>query len=191
MKAIKTIYTDISQFVMQFSPRQIFFVFFLAPLGILGAGLILGEFARLKVCYQCNFQRFLYLVIAFIAFLGMLLPKVRRFWGALAAAASLVGAGSAIYQSWLQFAQDPAAECGFGDPTLIERIVDWLSLRWPSLFMVTGLCSEKDWTFLGLTLANGSAFIFLSFFAAFFWLIFCYRPKNEEARLTGKQPRAE
>jgi disulfide bond formation protein DsbB len=166
---------------MRFSPRQLFFAFFLAPLGILGAGVILGEIARLKVCYQCNFQRFMYLVIALIAFLGVLFPRARTLWAGLAASAALIGAGSAIYQTWLQFVQDPSMECGFGDPTLIERIVNALSRHWPSLFMVTGSCSEKDWTFLGLSLANWSAFVFLSFFAAFLWFIFCYRPKNEEA----------
>ncbi|MDR1275166.1 MAG: disulfide bond formation protein B [Candidatus Accumulibacter sp.] len=178
MNAIFTNISHISQFFMRFSRRQIFAALTLAPVGILCAGVILGELARLKVCYLCNFQRFMYLMMAVFAFWGVLFPRAYPLWGALVALTALVGAGSAIYQSWMQFVQDPVIECGFGDPTLLERLVDWLGMQWPSLFMVTGLCSEKDWAFLGLTLANWSTLIFLSFFAALLWLLFLYRPKS-------------
>ncbi|MDR1367496.1 MAG: disulfide bond formation protein B [Candidatus Accumulibacter sp.] len=175
---MNAVFTNFSRFFGRLSVRQIFSALAVSPLGILGAGVILGELVHLKVCYLCNFQRFMYLVMAFFALWGVLLPRAYRLFGGLYALTALVGAGTAIYQSWMQFAPDTVAECGFGDPTLIERTVDWLSLQWPTLFMVTGLCAEKDWIFLGLTLANWSTLVFLSFFAALFWLLLCYRPKN-------------
>jgi hypothetical protein len=38
-------------------------------------------------------------------------------------------------------------ECGFGEPNLIEQIVDWFGVLWPAMFMATGFCSSKDWMF--------------------------------------------
>ncbi|MDR2506392.1 MAG: disulfide bond formation protein B [Candidatus Accumulibacter sp.] len=160
------------------SVRQIFTALTLAPVGFVVAGVVLGELVHLKVCYLCNFQRFLYLKMAFFAAWGVLFPGLYRLWGGLVALTALSGAAAALYQSWMQFAPDPALECGVGDPTLVERIVDWLGIQWPSLFMVTGSCSEKDWIFLGLSLANWSFLIFISFFAALIWLVFKYRPEN-------------
>ena len=74
--------------------------------------------------------------------------------------AALGGLATAINQSWMQYAPQQAIECGFGDPTLLEMTVNWLSLQWPSMFMVTGFCTQKDWVFLGLSLANWSVLFF-------------------------------
>jgi disulfide bond formation protein DsbB len=40
------------------------------------------------------------------------------------------------------------------------------------MFMVTGLCKDKDWTFLWLTLANWSGISFLMLFGASVWMLF-------------------
>ena len=77
---------------------------------------------------------------------------------------SLGGVFGAAKQSWMQFAPQDTIECGFGDPTLVEQMIDWLGGLWPSMFMVTGLCKEKDWVFLGLSLANWSGICFLAIF---------------------------
>ena len=74
--------------------------------------------------------------------------------------ASVGGLATAINQSWMQYAPQQAIECGFGDPTLLEQTVNWLSTLWPSMFMVTGFCTQKDWVFLGLSLANWSVLFF-------------------------------
>jgi len=80
------------------------------------------------------------------------------------------GLTTAVYQSWLQFFPEASLECGFGEPTLIERIVDWFGVRWPSMFLATGFCSSKEWVFLGLSMANWSALLFLAFLLAGLWL---------------------
>jgi len=149
---------------MRISNRLAFGSLAVAALGLLAAGLALGEFYRLQPCYWCNFQRLLYILLAFVGVCGVLLPGLGKLWSLLAAAASLGGILAAGKQSWMQFAPQDVIECGFGDPTLIERLVDWLSGLWPSMFMVTGLCKEKDWVFLGLSLANWSGVCFVAMF---------------------------
>lgn len=155
---------------MRLSTRGRFLALTLIPAGLLAAGLALGEWARLQACYLCNFQRFVYLVLVGWAALGVLLPGGRRFWGALYGLTAAGGAATALYQSWMQYAPQQALECGFGDPTLIERLVNWLSLQWPTMFMVTGFCTSKEWVFMGLSLANWSAVCFLALAAAGMWV---------------------
>ncbi len=161
---------------MRFSTRTVFVLLALASLGLLAAGLILGEMARLQPCHLCNFQRLLYMVLAFFALCGVLLPGWRRLWSVLVALAALGGVATAIQQSWMQYAPQEAIECGFGDPTLLERIVDWLGMQWPSMFMVTGFCTNKEWIFLGLSLANWSGVCFFLLFSGAAWLLFRREP---------------
>jgi disulfide bond formation protein DsbB len=55
---------------------------------------------------------------------------------------------------------------------LVEQIVNWLGMQWPSMFMVTGFCTNKEWIFLGLSLANWSGLCFLALFVVAGWLLF-------------------
>lgn len=154
---------------MRLSTRTVFVLLALVSLGLLASGLILGELARLQPCYLCNFQRFLYIVLAVIGICGALIPAGSRFWAALFGVTALGGVITAAQQSWMQYAPQEATECGFGDPTLLERTVDWLGAQWPSMFMVTGFCTNKEWVFLGLSLANWSALCFLALLAVAVW----------------------
>jgi disulfide bond formation protein DsbB len=69
------------------------------------------------------------------------------------------------------------SECSYSNPGPIERFIDWLGGFWlnldlpvlSDLFLATGMCSDKEWVFLGLSLANWSAFAFLSFGVAALW----------------------
>lgn len=154
---------------MRLSSRSVFFLLAVAALGLLGAGLLLGEWLRLQPCYLCNFQRFLYLLLAFFALCGVLVPGWRRLWSVLIGLTALGGVITAGYQSWMQYAPQLATECGFGEPTLLEQIVNWLSLKWPAMFMVTGFCTNKEWVFLGLSLANWSVVCFLLLLCVSVW----------------------
>lgn len=151
---------------MRVSLRARFGLLALAALGLTATGVIIGEVMRLQPCPLCIFQRLLYLLIALFALGGLLLTGWWRVWGILAGLTAAGGLGTAAYQSWLQFYPESSLACGFGEPTLIEQVVDWFGLRWPSLFLATGFCSSKDWVFLGLSMANWSAFAFLAFVAA-------------------------
>jgi hypothetical protein len=94
---------------------------------------------------------------------GALLPGWGRLWAALLGLTAVGGLATAGYQSWLQYLPTASMECGFGEPTLIEQIVDWFGVLWPAVFMATGFCSSKDWMFLGLSMANWSGLCFLAF----------------------------
>jgi disulfide bond formation protein DsbB len=142
-----------------------------ASLGMLAGALFIGEVFRAQPCYWCSFQRLLCMLLMVFGLGGVLFPRWRRPWALLSALTALSGVFAAGKQSWMQYAPD-AIECGFGDPTLIERLVDWLSGWWPSMFMVTGLCKEKDWVFLGLSLANWSGLCFFLLLCVSLWLLF-------------------
>lgn len=157
---------------MRLSTRIVFILLATASLGLLAAGLVIGEWARLHPCHLCNFQRLLYMVLVFVALCGALLPGWRRLWCVLLALTAAGGVATALQQSWMQYAPQQAVECGFGDPTLVEQIVNWLGMQWPSMFMVTGLCTNKEWIFLGLSMANWSAVCFLTLFVVAGWLLF-------------------
>ncbi|KAB2927731.1 MAG: disulfide bond formation protein B [Dechloromonas sp.] len=137
--------------------------------GLVAFGLALQEMLRLSPCPLCIFQRLLYLLIGTVALGGFLLPTVRWLWVAAIAVLALLGVGVATYQSWMQLFPDLASECSFTDPNLIERMVDWLGMQVPSLFLATGFCSSKEWVFLGLSMANWSVLVFaaIAAYAAF------------------------
>ncbi|MBL8374927.1 disulfide bond formation protein B [Accumulibacter sp.] len=151
---------------MRVSLRACFGLLALAAIGLTLAGWWIGEWMKLQPCPLCIFQRLLYLLIAFLALAGMLMPAWSRLWALLLGLTAAGGLATAAYQSWLQYLPDASMECGLGDPTLIERIVDWFGLRWPALFMATGFCTSKDWLFLGLSMAVWSALCFLAFLVA-------------------------
>lgn len=137
----------------------------LGAFGLVGAGLVLGEVLNLNPCPLCIFQRVLYLLVGLFALLGALAagrPALRIGAGGLAIAAALGGVATAGYQTWMQAYPTLSMECGFSDPTLIERLVDWLGQLWPYMFLATGFCSSKEWVFLGLSMANWSVACFLA-----------------------------
>lgn len=153
------------------APRYVFAALSLVAGGLLVAGLILGELAHLDPCYLCNFQRLLYIVICLLSACAALLNRWPRLWGLLSGLAALWGLASAAEQSWMQYAPEQVNECGFSDPTLVETIVNALAVQWPAMFMVTGLCTVKDWVFLGLSLANWSALCFLALAILALWQV--------------------
>ena len=132
----------------------------LGTLGLVAFGMELQQLFRLAPCPLCIFQRVLYIVIGLVALAGVLLPGGRLLWSALIAALAAGGVAVAGYQTWMQAFPHLATECGYSDPNLIERLVDWLGMQWPSLFLATGFCTSREWEFLGLSMANWSLLVF-------------------------------
>ncbi len=156
-----------------FSTRALFLFLTLAPLLLLAAGLTLGHFEHLQPCYLCNFQRFLYILTALFALFGVLFgaQKMRRFFAVLTALPAFAGVLTAAQQSYMQFAPEEVDACGFGPPTIPEQIVDALAEYSPYLFRVTGECTNKEWIFLKLSLANWSGICFLGLLLVALFLI--------------------
>lgn len=147
------------------TPRHGLYAVALGAFGLVGAGLVLGEVLQLNPCPLCIFQRVLYLLVGLFALIGALgadRPAVRNGAGGLAVVAALGGLATAGYQTWMQAYPSLAMECGFSDPNLIERLVDWLGQLWPYMFLATGFCTSKEWVFLGLSMANWSVVCFLA-----------------------------
>jgi disulfide bond formation protein DsbB len=155
-------------------PRPAFFLLFIAAFGLVGSGLLIGEWMRLNPCPLCIFQRVLYLVVGLWALCGVLVPQVRKLWGGLIAATSAGGMATALYQTWMQLNPETAVQCGSGELNLIERLVDWLGMQWPFMFMATGFCTSKENIF-GLTMANWSIVCFFGFLVLGLWVGFSRR----------------
>ena len=140
-------------------------------LGLVAFGMELQNMLRLAPCPLCIFQRLLYIVIGVVGLLGFLVPAGRLAWCALTIALAVLGFGVAAYQTWMQAFPHLAPECSFTDPNIIERVVDWLGMQMPSLFLATGFCTSREWEFLGLSMANWSVVIFAGI-AAYAALLF-------------------
>jgi len=144
----------------------------LGVFGLVAVGMELQHLLRLAPCPLCIFQRLLYLVIGLVALAGVLLPGGNLLWSALIAALAAGGVAVAGYQTWMQAFPLLATECGYSDPNAIERLVDWLGMEWPSLFLATGFCTSREWEFLALSMANWSLLIFagiIGYAALLFW----------------------
>ncbi|MBI2277399.1 MAG: disulfide bond formation protein B [Dechloromonas sp.] len=148
-------------FFSQVPARAWFATLSLGCFGLVAVGMELQNLLRLAPCPMCIFQRVLYLVIGSLALLGFLLPVARLAWAGLIGLLALLGVGVAAYQTWMQAFPSLATECGYADPNLMERLVDWLGMQWPSLFLATGFCASRDWVFLGMSMANWSLLIFI------------------------------
>ncbi len=128
--------------------------------GLVAVGMELQALFRLAPCPLCIFQRLLYLVIGALGLLGFALPAGRLLWAGMGGALALGGFAVAAYQSWMQAFPELATECGYADPNAIERLVDWLGMQYPDLFLATGFCTSRDWVFLDLSMANWSMLVF-------------------------------
>jgi protein dithiol:quinone oxidoreductase len=132
----------------------------LGVFGLVLVGLTMQQMWRLAPCPLCIFQRLLYLVVGGLALLGVLAPVARRLWALLIGLVAAGGVAVAGYQSWMQAFPHLAPECSYTDPNAIERLVDWLGMAWPSLFLATGFCTSREWEFLAMSMATWSALVF-------------------------------
>lgn len=136
--------------------------------GLISIGLQLQEIYKLVPCPMCIFQRFLYLTIGVLSIIGWAYPKSNFLLWRLIFVLALVGIGVAGEQSWMQAYPELAKECGFTNPNMLERFVDWLGSVNPDLFLATGFCTSKDWVFLSLSMANWSVLVFIAILAYVF-----------------------
>ncbi len=142
----------------------------LACFGLVAVGLELQALYRLAPCPLCIFQRLLYLVIGALGLLGFALPQGRLLWAGLGSGLALGGFAVAAYQTWMQAFPELATECGYADPNAIERLVDWLGMQYPGMFLATGFCTSRDWELLGMSMANWSLLFFAGIVAYLFVL---------------------
>jgi disulfide bond formation protein DsbB len=144
-------------------PRRVWQLMFLAIVVMLAFGLYLQHVVGLEPCPMCIVQRYVYVLMAFVALLGA------GFGGrksSLVAGSWLVvlGAGGAYVaarQSWLQWYPPEFASCGRDFYGMIETFP--LQRAIPMIFRGSGDCTKVDWTFLGGSIANWSFVCFTAF----------------------------
>ena len=124
--------------------------------------IVLGAFGSVRKTWV-TFQNIAILLLIALA----LTPAFKmKFWNIGGEGQVLIGGlaglgfGVAAYQTWMQAYPHLAPECSFTDPNAIERLVDWLGMQMPSLFLATGFCTSREWEFLGLSMANWSTLFF-------------------------------
>ncbi|MBI1398159.1 MAG: disulfide bond formation protein B [Betaproteobacteria bacterium] len=144
-----------------FTPRLVFGAVFIACLGLVLGALFLQHEEGLEPCPLCILQRYAFVAVGIVAFLGALHnPKGKgaRFYATLVAVAALAGGGVAVRQSWLQHNPPVFAECGPGLETIVDSFP--LAEALPMIFRGSGDCSKVDWTFLGLSIAEWALIAF-------------------------------
>ncbi|MDO8904550.1 disulfide bond formation protein B [Hydrogenophaga sp.] len=127
---------------------------------MLAFGLYLQHSVGLEPCPMCIVQRYALILVAVVAGLAALLGQRvvlasgLVFMGAFAA----FGAFVAARQSWLQWNPPEILSCGRDFFGMIEAFP--LKRAIPMIFKGSGDCSEIDWTFLGLSIANWTFLVF-------------------------------
>lgn len=162
-------------------PRYIWLGVAAASAGLVAASLVLATWFDLHPCPLCIFQRLLFMImsgLALAAFLGSRRPA-GQVAGVLTLLAAVSGAAVAAYQVWLQAQPAAMFTCGGADPNLIERLVDWLGQRLPSLFLATGICGDKELLILGYSLAVWSLAAFVAGLGACVWGLLAGRRRGQ------------
>lgn len=142
-------------------PRHPFLLLFATCAGLLGFGLYLQYYGGYEPCPMCIMQRYAFVAVALVALVAGLHGSsdgARRGYGLLLLLLALAGGGVAARQSWIQIYPPAIPECGPG----LEFMLDSFPLAdaLPMIFRGAGDCTERAWTFLGLSIANWSLICF-------------------------------
>ena len=144
------------------APRSFYLLLALGCASLLGYGYYLQFVDGIEPCPLCILQRLAYFAVIIIALAGLVhAPEKigRRVYSGLIAVASLIGAGIAARQVWLQhLPADKLPECGPGLDYLLQVFSFAETLQ--QVFTGSGECAEVQWTFLGFSIAEWSLLCF-------------------------------
>lgn len=155
------------------SPARVAVLLALACAGLVGASFFVQHVLGIEPCPLCIIQRFTYLGLIPVFFAAATARPHGRAQRALlwtAAILTLGGSGVAGYQTYLQLNPAPlVARCSASLSYMLENMaVTELLAR---LLQATGDCSDTSFKVLGLTLAQASLLMFLSFTLALVMLL--------------------
>ena len=145
------------------APRRAYALICLACVAMLAFGLYLQHVVGLEPCPMCIVQRYALVLIALFAGLAAVTRKkgMQRTGGVLLLLSALAGGYTAAQQSWLQWYPPEVVSCGRDFYGMIETFP--LKRALPMIFRGGGDCSQIDWTFLSLSIANWSFIAFAVF----------------------------
>jgi len=153
---------------MRFSYRITYFICFLLSILFMASAFYLEYRLNIHPCLLCMLQRLVLALLIGLFFLGFIInwPRIIKIiLTILVVLASLSGVLAALRQSWLQHMSslDPNAVIScLPDPTFLLK---HLPLSQVIKLTLTGTpeCSQVDWTFMHLSLAEWSALLFVVF----------------------------
>lgn len=133
-------------------------------------GFVLQYAAELEPCPMCIVQRYAYIVLGIIAFASWQWGgRSCNRWSAFACSViAIAGAYVAARQSWLQWYPPEVLSCGRDFYGMVQTFP--LSRALPMIFEGKGDCSQVDWSFLGLTIANWSFLAFCAMTLLLLWV---------------------
>ncbi len=130
---------------------------------MLAFGMYLQHVVGLEPCPMCIVQRYALVLVAIFTAIGSATARrgLQVFGTLLALVSAAGGAYTAAQQSWLQWYPPEVVSCGRDLYGMIETFP--LKRALPMIFRGGGDCSQIDWTFLGLSIANWSFICFVGF----------------------------
>jgi len=155
------------------SPRPIWSLLAAGSIALVAGSFVLTDWFNLHPCHLCIFQRLLFMILGVLfMFAAWLTPRPAGWWLGLASLPVAAGGiAVATYQSWLQMQPPGSISCMAGEPSRIERLVEWLGQLQPELFLATGFCEEAELSILGLSLANWALVSFTTFLVTASWAL--------------------
>ena len=145
------------------APRSFYLLLALGCASLLGYGYYLQFVDGIEPCPLCILQRLAYIAVIIIALIGLVHAPEKigiRVYSSLIAVASLIGAGIAARQVWLQhLPADKVPECGPGLDYLLQVFSFAETLQ--KVFTGSGECAEVKWTFLSFSIAEWSLLCFI------------------------------
>ncbi|WP_258190274.1 disulfide bond formation protein B [Stutzerimonas azotifigens] len=163
--------------------RMLLILLGIVCLGLVAGALYFQEVMGQAPCPLCIVQRYLFLLIALVAFVGASFSSARANRGAafVALLIALVGVGVAARLVYVQ--GHPAASCGID---VMQLWTDAIPLaQWmPTLFQATGMCGDAYDPILGLGMAQWSltAFVVIAVAVAIGWWNARRRPRRSMFR---------
>jgi protein dithiol:quinone oxidoreductase len=161
--------------------RIFYLALFVVCSSLLGFGLYLEHAQGIEPCPLCAFQRMCYIAITIIAFIAAIHnPKgiMRTVYSILVLIASLIGAGIAGRQVWLQhLPPELVPECGPGLEYMMEvfPFADAMKM----ILSGSGECAEVHWTFLSFSIAEWSLVCFSLIIILTITMMFKLKNKSE------------
>jgi len=116
----------------------------------------------LKPCVMCIYERCALFGVMAAGVVGAIAPQTPLRWGSLAI--WIYSAAEGLRLSWehtmLQLHPNPFVTCDFA-----ARFPAWLPLdKWlPAVFVASGDCAERGWTFLGWSMPQWMIAIFAAY----------------------------
>ncbi len=158
--------------------RPLYLLGFLICAALIGTALYMQYVQYLDPCPLCIFQRIAFIAIGLICLVATFHHPEHfghKIYGAGIGLSALTGLGLALRQSWLQHnPPDGFAECGPGLETWLETLPVGEIIQ--KVLTGTGDCADIVWKFLGLSIPEWAALMFLGFIAFSIRQIF-YLPK--------------